>query len=106
AAGKDNTSQMKQINQILNNIKELGGEFKETSNMLWSELESYRKLKMQYDEALQEVEKEITYAQIISSPFPADKKSYPVRWVIVLLSAIATLFFTIVVVGFIESKKK
>ncbi len=67
---------------------------------------SYARLKQELDKAIEESEKEITYYQLVSSPYPADKKTTPVRWVIVLLSAIGTFFMSLVIISIIESTKK
>lgn len=41
---------------------------------------------------LEEANKRITYSVVTESPIPADKKSYPVRWLIVAFSLTSTLF--------------
>jgi len=43
--------------------------------------------------ALVEANKRITYSHVVEAPLPADKKSYPVRWIIVLFSAVSAVFF-------------
>jgi len=79
----------------------------------------YKKLKDQYDGILKamvevevlkaktrsELEKEITYSQIVTPPFPADKKSSPKRSVIVLMSVILTLILALIIIGVIENHK-
>jgi len=40
---------------------------------------------------------------VVSKPFPADKKAYPVRWVIIAIAAIASLFFSFILVMIIEN---
>lgn len=67
---------------------------------------SHSKLKEEYDQALEGYEKNINYYQLVSSPFPADKKSYPVRWVIVLLSVLGTFFMSLIIISIIESIKR
>jgi uncharacterized protein involved in exopolysaccharide biosynthesis len=41
---------------------------------------------------LEEANKRITYSHVVESPIPADKKAYPVRWLIVAFSLASTLF--------------
>ncbi len=78
----------------------------------------YKKFKDQYDgilkslveiEILQagtrsELEKEITYSQVVTPPFAADKKSSPKRSVIVLMSIFLTLILAIIIIGVIENR--
>lgn len=106
ADGKENSKSLEEIRTVLDNIKDKGGRYKELTSRLWNEIDSYNKLKNAYDAAYEEVKKEITYAQVVTSPFAADKKAYPVRWVIVVLTVISTLFLSIIVIGIIESRKK
>lgn len=58
------------------------------------------------NEAIKNYTKKISYANIISSPIVADKKSYPIRWVIVMLSALGTFLFTFIALVFNESIQK
>ncbi|MDR2084227.1 MAG: hypothetical protein LBP67_04465 [Bacteroidales bacterium] len=52
-----------------------------------------------YFYAYSNLQKEFTYTSILTHPYPADKKSTPVRWVIVLFAAAAA--FLISYVGFV-----
>ena len=54
------------------------------------------------EEELRQAEGKMTYSNIVSRPFVADKKSYPVRWVIVALCGISALILSILVVAAVE----
>jgi uncharacterized protein involved in exopolysaccharide biosynthesis len=54
---------------------------------------------------LSEYEKDITYAHIVEHPFPADKKSYPVRWLIVTLSTFSAVFLALLVFLVLDYRK-
>jgi LPS O-antigen subunit length determinant protein (WzzB/FepE family) len=56
------------------------------------------------NEAYREVTKEITYSVVVTPPYPADKKDWPKRSVIVLISVILTLMMAMVVIGVIENR--
>ena len=56
------------------------------------------------DEAYRELTKEITYSVVVTPPYPADKKDWPKRSVIVLISMILTLMMAMVVIGVIENR--
>ncbi len=58
------------------------------------------------NEAIKNYTKKISYANIVSSPIVADKKSYPIRWVIVMLSVLGTFLFTFIALVFYESIQK
>lgn len=56
--------------------------------------------------ALAEANKRITYAHVVESPLPADKKSYPVRWLIVAFSAVSAIFLSLLVFLVLDHRKK
>ncbi|MBI5539746.1 MAG: hypothetical protein HY951_06775 [Bacteroidia bacterium] len=56
--------------------------------------------------AEKEFNKKISYSQIVSSPYPADKKSYPVRWAVVAMTVVTSLIFSLIIIAFIDSKRK
>ncbi len=75
------------------------------TSLAMSESEAYSELNLKYDEALLNDNRDYTYSNIVSTPFVADKKSFPKIWLIATLSALATLFLSLVVIAFIENKK-
>jgi hypothetical protein len=56
------------------------------------------------DEAYRELTKDIIYSVVVTPPYPADKKDWPKRSVIVLISMIFTLMMAMVVIGVIENR--
>jgi len=93
---------VKPAKELLENLKEKGIEFRRLSNQLKSFEHVADSLKIQYDLGISQGSKKITYSIIVERPFPADKKSYPVRWLIVLLSTIAALTASVVTVLLID----
>ncbi len=55
--------------------------------------------------ALIEANKDITYSHIVEHPFAADKKTYPVRWMIVAFSILSALFFALLVFLVLDYRK-
>lgn len=84
---------LKDIDVMMRNLEEKGGEYYKTKQTLDVTLKSFNTAKLDYDQALSDLNKELTYTNIVSKPFPADKKSYPVRWLIVLISVASANFF-------------
>ena len=93
----------KEIEPLLNALKEKGGEFLSLSEHLWRVRGGYNNLKEQLEAAVRDVEKNLTYCSIISNPVIADKKAYPIRWLIVLVSVLATLLVSILFLGVVEN---
>ncbi|HKL32469.1 MAG TPA: Wzz/FepE/Etk N-terminal domain-containing protein [Tangfeifania sp.] len=53
-----------------------------------------------------EAEKDITYAHIVEYPVPADKKSYPVRWLIAAFSTVSAVFLALLVFLVLDYRKE
>lgn len=92
-----------EVKTLLNNLKDKGGEFVALNEHLWRVRGTFNDLKVQYENALRDVEKNLTYCNVVTSPFVADKKSYPVRWLIVVISTLSTLMFSLIVISVIEN---
>lgn len=99
ASGKDNQT----LKDYFNNVASKSPEAR--SLMLRVEGISTRVVKVQEmrDDAYRELSKEITYSVVVTPPYPADKKDWPKRSVIVLMSVIFTLMMAMVVIGVIEN---
>ena len=70
-----------------------------------SESDAFSTIKLDADRALLDYNRDYTYVNILSKPFVADKKSYPIRWLIVVFSTFAALFMAILIIGLIERSK-
>lgn len=70
--------------------------------LIASETVAYSEIKMEYEKELRQAEGEMTFLNVVSRPFVADKKTYPVRWIIVALSCIGTFLFSILLAISIE----
>ncbi len=100
-----NSSGGKELAQWLKNLSEKGGEYEildKQQNKLISQKDSIMKV---YDQSVSSANKKIIYGQRVQNPIPADKKSYPVRSLILLISTFSALFFALLVVLLIENKK-
>ena len=86
---------LKDIDVMMRNLEERGGEYYKTQQTLDAVLKSYTNAKLDYDQAMSDLNKELTYTNLVSKPFPADKKSYPIRWFIVVMSVVSANVFLI-----------
>ncbi len=97
-----NTINNREVMRLKKNIEEHGGELIEIVEALRNEAINFSLLKVDYETAVRFYTDELTYANVITPPYPADKKAYPVRWLIVVFTLIATIFLTIIVILIIE----
>ncbi len=70
--------------------------------LIASETAAYSEIKIEYEKELRQAEGDMTFLNVVSRPFIADKKTYPVRWIIVALSCIGTFLFSILLAISIE----
>lgn len=104
AGGK--TANSKQVDTLINNLKTKGGEALLLNSLIILAQKQYEFIKDDYEKNISELNKKITFAHVVSTPFPADKKSYPIRWLIVLGFAISSLVLSFTGIAIIESRKK
>ena len=100
ANGKDNQTLKDYFTSVASKSPEA------RSLMLRVEGISMRVIKVQElrDDSYRELTKEITYSVVVTPPYPADKKDWPKRSVIVLISVIFTLMMAMVVIGVTENR--
>jgi len=101
-----NPQAIDEAKHLIQNLEDKGCEFVSLNENLWRVRGTYNDIKVQYENAVKDVEKVLTYSNVISKPFPADKKSYPVRWIIVLIATISTLFLAFIFLAFVDRKVK
>ena len=68
-------------------------------------VESLGKLKTNEDEALADYKRDYTFYNVVTAPYPSQKKAYPVRWVIILTAMAVTLLTSMLVVILIENRE-
>ncbi len=104
--GKGSTNDGKKIEKLYNNFAEKGSDVQWLENqnhLVISEIDSIGRVHETY---LSEYQKNITYNHIVEHPFPADKKSYPVRWLIVAFSTFSAVFLALLVFLVIDYRKE
>ncbi|PLW95189.1 MAG: hypothetical protein C0592_00580 [Marinilabiliales bacterium] len=101
------TSTNKQyITKLISNFEEKGEEFKLLSIELENTAESYAETVLEYEEAKIDVYKKLTYSNEIISPYPPDKKAYPVRWLIVVVTVFSSMLITLIGIAAFEQYRK
>lgn len=66
---------------------------------------NYTDIRLEYEQELRFYNADMTFSNVISEPFAADKKSYPVRWVIVSLCSISAFILSIFVIYTLDRKE-
>ena len=103
--GRENTSGMREIKRIYDNMMAKGAETHVLENRFSHLLYTIDSLKFLYDINLSEAQKVITYSHVVENSLVPDKKAYPVRWLIVVFSLFSALFVALLAFMAIDFKK-
>lgn len=92
--------------ELMENLEKYGPEAIDLENKIIAEATTYVNVKLDYEQQLRFFYSNLSFSNIITEPYPADKKSYPVRWVVVALSGLGAFLLSILVLFVIENRKK
>ena len=98
-------SQRDAMQKMINELQEKGGEFRELTELSDLFRKNYDRLLSDYERNVSDVTKELTYTNTIVYPEVADKKVYPVRWLVVSTSTLSALFLCFVLVVWRDQKR-
>ena len=93
-------------NDLKHNVEKYGPEMIDLAAKIDAEATAYSETKVDYEQELSFLNSNFTYSNIVTEPFPADKKSFPVRWVVVALSGLGAFLLSILVIFIIENRKR
>ncbi len=106
AANRGNSADTKTIKKMYDNLAENGAKAYYLESRLNSVVSVIDSLQNVYEGAVVEAEKEITYSHVVEYPFPADKKAYPVRWLIVAFTTISAVFLALLLFLVLDYRKE
>lgn len=102
---KNNYKAAKTINNRLDTLSKYGGKYLSLVQQLEYEREKLSDLREVYAEARVNAETELDHKFVVNEAYPAERPSYPIRWLIVLVSTVAAFLFTMIVLILIDPKK-
>lgn len=106
AAGRGNTADTRKIEKMYESFSKAGTEAYRLERKYNKGVSLVDSLQLQYETHLMEFNKDITYSHVVEKPIPADKKSYPVRWLIVFFTLASSIFVSILAFLILDYKKK
>ena len=98
--GKGNTQGINNIQKHLDILAEYGGASYAINERLDNDRLQLSLVKSKYEEAKMDATQDIPHKFVVTSAFQAERKSYPIRWMIVVITVLSTfllLIFCIVV---------
>lgn len=106
ANGKGASSDTKKIQQLYSNLSKNGSQVFKMEQHYNTAVTAIDSLNQLHEAHLVEFEKNITYSHVVERPFPADKKAYPVRWLIVVFSAMSAIFVALLAFLVLDYRKE
>lgn len=95
-----------ELKGMLDKLGTEGGEFRALTHLGNLSRNHYNNLVLNYDNLMNDMTKELTYTNVIVHPEVADKKIFPVRWLIVLIVTASAMLFTFIVMAMKEYYRK
>jgi uncharacterized protein involved in exopolysaccharide biosynthesis len=102
ATSNNNRSAMAALQKRLDVLGKYGGIYMSLKNALEFKTHQLTLLQAKFKEAKVDAEEDLPQKFIVNTAYKAERKSYPVQWLIVLVSTFSALFFTIIVIIIME----
>lgn len=103
--GSSSQINTKEVLRLKENIEQKGGEFILLQNLIEQEAGRFAELTREYEKAYMNFDRKFSYTNVITKPYVADKKAFPVRWLIVTISALAAFFIAFLSILIFENFK-
>ena len=103
--GKGNTQGVKNIQEQLDILAEYGGASYAINERLDNDRLQLSLVKSKYEEAKVDATEFIPHKFVVTSAFQAERKSYPVRWIIVVVTLLSTFLLLIFCLVFYDRSK-
>lgn len=87
----------------LSNLAKYGGPYVSIRDQLEFEKKQLSDVKAKYEEAKIDAEEVLPQKFVVEGAYPAEKKSYPIRWIIVLVSTFSSFILGILVLAVLDS---
>ncbi|MEE4259280.1 MAG: hypothetical protein V2I62_05935, partial [Bacteroidales bacterium] len=99
---KGNNSGVKRLEQKLEILAKYGGPYVSIRDALEHDKKLLSELKAKYEEAKVDATENLPHKFVVSSAYKAERKSYPIRWLIVIITLFSALFLALLIFGLIE----
>lgn len=106
AISKNDQHAIKSLEEKLLILGKYGSDYVALRDNIFMQRKQLNLLKSKYDEAKVDAEQVLSQKFVVSSAFPAEKKSYPIRWLIVVVSTLSALLIAVIAILLIENIKQ
>jgi len=106
AISKNDQRAIKSLEEKLQIIGKYGSAYVSLRDNMYMQRKQLNLLKSKYDESKVDAEQVLSQKFVVSNAYPAEKKSYPIRWLIVVVSTMAALLIAVIAILLIENFKQ
>ncbi|PKP22195.1 MAG: hypothetical protein CVU06_09625, partial [Bacteroidetes bacterium HGW-Bacteroidetes-22] len=99
---KANKAGIKALEDKLHILALYGGAYVSLRNQLEHEKKQLSFIKARYDQAMVDATQSLPQKFVVNTAYPAEEKSYPIRWLIVLFTMLSTFMLAVIVAAGIE----
>lgn len=100
--GKSNTTGVKNIQNQLDILAEYGGAYYAITEKLDHDRLQLSLIKTKYEEAKVDATEDIPHKFVVTSAFKAEHKTYPIRWIIVTVTVVATFILLLLLIALFD----
>ncbi|MBQ3709313.1 MAG: hypothetical protein II887_01265 [Bacteroidales bacterium] len=100
--GRGNDKGVKKIQEYLDVLAKYGGASYAINERLEHDRLQLSLVKAKYEEAKVDATEDIPHKFLVTSAFQAEHKTYPIRWIIVTITVVATLILILMVLALME----
>lgn len=93
-----------EVKELKTNLEQYGADIISLKSLIESESVNYSNIKIDYEQELRFFNGNMTYSNILSAPFVADKKVYPIRWVVMALCGLGAFVLSVLFVFVCDEK--
>ncbi|HEY4797561.1 MAG TPA: Wzz/FepE/Etk N-terminal domain-containing protein [Bacteroidia bacterium] len=97
------TAAAAELEQKIKTLSAYGTAYMGLRDNLYRMREQLNILKDKYEEAKVDAQQSISEKFVVDKAFPAEKKSYPVRWIIIVVATLASLIIAVLAIALFEN---
>ena len=99
-------AQKDEVRNMMRSLAETGGEFRGLTDLADMFRQNFNQAQLDLEHAQIDMTKELTYVNVIVSPEVSDKKVWPVRWLVVLVTVLASLLLGLALMAIREGRTR
>ncbi len=99
---KGDSEGVKRLEKKLETLAKYGGPYVSLRDALEHDKKQLSQLKAKYEEAKVDANESLPHTFVINTAYTAEKKTYPLRWLIVLVSTFGSLFLAVILFSVID----